>query len=321
VTVSIANANAILADVDPQSFENSILRNSRAFRHIQRITPPDTQGPRWKLKTAGYTATNFAEGANFPATGTLSISDPVLTWGSAVVPFKVIGQVFDQLRPGSPQLVANYLNEHTEDARLAMGAKLDAEILGGTTTNGMVGLQVAIDSTGTYAGLNRATVTSFASYQNGNSGTDRDITSALLQTTWSNFVETNKAFWGPGVEVWIAPTPADTLSLITTGAGVPALRQVVSTDAAFFQQIGFGNMDGVEGFFKGVPVRRIPRQEANTCYFLNLNRIKIEELRPMTMAPFVRPAGADDSFSDITWKGNLRVKNPQSDGAVLEDVE
>jgi hypothetical protein len=320
--ISIDNIESALADVFPQQFEDTLSRESRAYNLIPKKDPPDRQGPRWKAKVAGYTAENWAVGAAFQTPGTITEVPASLEWGQFEVTFQIPGKGLDMLDQGSPLLIANYLQEHTQDGIDAMIAKLDAGVLGGVQTNGFVGLQVAIDSAGTYANIARGTFPTWASYQNDAAGVDRDITADLLETTYTNFVDTNKAMW-TGVEVWIAPTPAGTLAKITTGGGVPSLQQVAAPSLATLQTVGLADLNGIQGVFKQAPIRKVSGMEANTCYFLRpgMDKIHIQELRRFRMSTPVRPPGQDDWFFDLTHIAQLVNPNPKKNGAVLEDVK
>jgi hypothetical protein len=317
MAITPTSISSIVIDRTPQIFADAVSRNSEGYNFFDKVQPTDSKGPRWQAKTVGRTAVNYALGGAFPAGAQFQHAQASLAWGRCVATIELYGQAMDELDAGSPLAIDNYLREQFDDATMAMVAKLDAEVWGAVTANGMTGLQTAIDSTGTYAGINRASVTNWASAQGDNSGTPRAVTKALMDALVNTLLYTNK---GRFTHVLTTPAIGSTLEAVTSGAGVPALRQNITSETTLMN-LGFGgpNMDQtLIGTYKGRPVHKMAGLVAGAMYFINKPNINIEVLRPFRSSTPKREN--DDLFFDVTHICQLKVINPRKDAAVLEDL-
>jgi hypothetical protein len=319
MAIDVTNVNTVLATRVPQAFEDTVSRNSQAWNLFQKTPPSDAQGPRWSTKiTGGAAAENYALGGSFPSGSQYTPLEASMSWGRVVRTIELYGQARNQLEEGASELrITNYFMTQIEDAVQAIVAKVDAEILSTTTTNGATGLQTWIDETGSVANIDRSTYANWRSYQNDNSSTPRAVTKALLDDMHNNLVYVNKGAYD---SILVDPAQGDAIAALTTGGGVSQLRDVrAGGDGTQQFAMGFGSQStDVIGFYRGVPVIQIQGLVSGTAYFLNRSKCRIELLRPLTVSEAYRVN--DDFFWDITMIYQFVVPNPKKDGAVLEDL-
>lgn len=155
----------------------------------------------WRINRAtGNSGTEiFTEGQAVPAAGSQTYLDPALNYIYHRSIVEISGHAMDQLR-----------SHYISDAQVG-SANLYGEVTGamddledlytntflGSTNNG---LQIAIDSTGTYAGQARATFTDLQSFET--AGAAGALTIAMLRDTWEGVRDNDR---GGNVQAIIMP--------------------------------------------------------------------------------------------------------------------
>lgn len=155
----------------------------------------------WRINRAtGNSGTEiFTEGQAVPAAGSQTYSNPALAYIYHRSIVEISGHAMDQMR-----------SHYISDAQVG-SANLYGEVTGamddledlytntflGSTNNG---LQIAIDSTGTYAGLARGTITDFASFET--AGGAAALTIAMMRDTWEGVRDNDR---GGNVQAIIMP--------------------------------------------------------------------------------------------------------------------
>lgn len=101
-------------------------------------------------------------------------------WKQAQVPISITR--IDELKNSGPEAKLNFVKEKTQAAEMTLKDALgDGLYNDGTTANQIVGLQLAVDSAGTYGGVDRSS-NSWASAQE--DGTTTTVSIAALQSSW-----------------------------------------------------------------------------------------------------------------------------------------
>lgn len=136
-------------------------RNDEFFSlFAQRQAPPDTNY-HWHVLTAGMTGTLKAEGDAFSAAQSTTNSRAALGYHRHDATFRVTDDLRAALGPSGSNSYWQSLAQEVMQARAAVQQAIMTRWLGSTA--GTDGLQLAIDSTGTYAGLDHAAITGWAS--------------------------------------------------------------------------------------------------------------------------------------------------------------
>lgn len=157
-TTTLANDIGVLVSSDVVT---GYFRNDEFFKHFaQRKSPEDTTY-KWHVKTAGLTGTLKAEGQAFSAAQSTTNSRASLGYHLHDATIEITDHLRAALGPSNTNSYWNSLALEVIDARQAVQQAIMTRWLGSTA--GTDGLQLAIDSTNTYAGLDHAAVTGWDS--------------------------------------------------------------------------------------------------------------------------------------------------------------
>ena len=180
---------------------------------------------RWKINrsTGNSSGEVFAEGQGAPQVGAQTWTEAALTW--------VYHRIFVQ-RSGHARdaMKSHYLGEDwAGDAQMSGEyrgalddlADLMANTFLGSTNNG---IQIAVDSAGTYAGLARASITDWASYEE--AGGAGALTVAMLDNTWEAVRDNDR---GGKVEALLMPWNQITNFANLAGIGAPTSLVRITT--------------------------------------------------------------------------------------------
>jgi hypothetical protein len=279
MTINQTAVASVIQDYAPQLFVDQVSKNSWLFNHIKERgglrSPSSANGPRWRVKTAGSSSSAwFAEGAPAPASSDFSETEAQLAWGTLHDSMQITGLAIAELDAQPTTYIDQYLRKQTEDHLAQMAVTINTALLGGVTANGITGLTAGIDDTNTYAGINRAIVTNWASYINDNSGIPRAISLTLLDTVHNQLTQT---ILGNYDEIWTGSAQADAITALAAGNGIITQYQIVA-DPQSPRYLGFGGLSNVRCIYRGRPVFAIPGYPTGRVDFVDASKIWIEEL-------------------------------------------
>lgn len=317
MAMDISLISGIIQQQAPNLFVDGLTKRSTLYNLIPKRGPSDARGPRWQVKTtAASSAQPFAEGGTFPVADEFEVTQAALTWGSYVATLKITGQAMDQLNASS-QFVPNYMAEQVREAVADLVDEIDEDLRGGATTNGITGITSAISDTGIYAGINRGTVTAFASYVNDVSGA---LSVAELVDAADTLVDTRGGRFNA---ILTSRSQLNNYTALTSGEGVGALRLNSSSSGQTMQQFIAGYGDANDPFmgaptFRGVPLLAIPGYATDRMDLVDLSDMAIEVLRPLRVSEMYRKN--DDYYWDLTTILQFRIANPRKTTASLQNL-
>lgn len=157
-TTTLANDIGLLVS---QEVVQGIFRNDEFFSQFQMVQAGADTNHRWHVITAGLTGTLKAEGDAFSAAQNTTNSRAALGYHRHDAVIRVTDDLLASLGPNNSNSYWQGLAQEVIHARKAVQQAIMTRWLGATA--GTDGLQLAIDSTGTYAGLDHAAITGWAS--------------------------------------------------------------------------------------------------------------------------------------------------------------
>lgn len=307
MSVDFTKVTGVVQEFAPQLFVDTITRRSMAWNLFDKVSPTSPQGPRWQVKTAGASnAAPFAEGAAAPTADEFERVQASLAWGTYHSTMKISGLARRVLGAANESYIADYIGEQFKDQMADMVDEINADLLGGATTNGITGLTAAIAATGTYANISRSTYSAWGSSATAVSGA---LTVAVMDTQHNTLVDTN----GGNYDIILCDQDEwDNFTALAAGNGFPA--------AGSFN-IGPGQTarEAVAGFtgasYKGRPVVAVPAYTAGRMDFLQREAFTIEVLENFTVVPLAKTN--DDMTFYATMVLQAKLRNPKKDATVL----
>lgn len=140
----------------------------------------------WDAQFSGATAATFVEGADVSAFDNDAEVPATQPWGQYQSKFKLTNKELNAAyaNVGNATELERLLEERMFDAICALTAKINSDVIVGTGTSGgnpsIFGLIDALDSSGTYANISKATYPEWAGVELANGGTARPLTLDLL---------------------------------------------------------------------------------------------------------------------------------------------
>lgn len=228
-----------------------------------------------------------------------TIKNAAFDWKQHYVPITLDGKTL--IRLDSPEAIANGVKLQFQQAEEQMATNIGAGIYSDGTTNAkeITGLQLAVDSAGTYGGIARSSATYWQSYED---GTTTSLGLSVLQTAHGT---------------------------ATSGGRHPSLIVSQQTNynrywnlaiGAQIQDIGAGGKDeqlAAAGFhnicFNGVPwIVDSQVHNSSTIYMLNEDYLFLVSTprANMMLQDFQQPVDQDAMTALLLWAGELVVTNP-----------
>jgi hypothetical protein len=231
-----------------------------------------------------------------------TIKNGVWDWRQHYVMVTVDGLTL--LKVDSPQAVANYLKLYFQQAEMEMSENLATGIFSsGAVAKEIDGTQLAVDASGTYAGIARASNAWWAATEDGSTAT---LAMADLQTLFGNVSEGGRhptLILGQQVQYnryWVI-NQAD-----QTFRQEPKLYDEQLASAGFTNQL-----------FNGVPWCVDSHvHNATTLYMLNEDYIYwcVSPRADFYLEDFQTPVNQDAMTAKMLWAGNLIVTNCSRQG-------
>lgn len=156
-TTTLANDIGVIVGSE---LVQGFFRNDEFFSLFTQRQAPADINYRWHILTAGLTGTLKAEGDAFSAAQSTTNSRAVLSYCRHDAVVRITDDLRASLGPNNSNSYWQSLAQEVVQARLAVQQAVMTRWLGSTA--GTDGLLLAIDSTGTYAGLDHAAITGWA---------------------------------------------------------------------------------------------------------------------------------------------------------------
>lgn len=149
----------------------------------KKIIPGGTQLEYPFIYQAMSAGGPFSGGAVLSMSSSDTVKNGVWGWKQHYVPVVIDGLTL--IKVDSPLAIANYIRLQMEQAELQLADNLGTGIMsdGSTNIDEIDGMQIAVDSTGTYGGLPRATNSWLAANEDGSSAT---LSLTVLQSMFGN---------------------------------------------------------------------------------------------------------------------------------------
>lgn len=198
--------------------------------------------------------------------------------------------------------VIDLLDSKTTQARMSLFDRMNIDAFAdgtGNNSKNIDGLEIAIDSTGTYGGILRSTYTYWAAQETAVSGA---LTIARMRTMFNTCSSGGRRETQPNL-------------IITTQSIHEFYENLLQPDQRFTNTAladgGFNNLE-----FKGKPVTWDEACTATNMYFINSNFLtfRFHSSRNFASTPFVKPANQDARTALVLWMGNLTGSNPRRQG-------
>lgn len=315
-----------------QEFRSDVVRqiNRRtATLKMLRIVPGEGKNIAWVPEFDGAFTENYAEGADVSTYGGDAQSSAILTWGLYRSNFAVSNLAMDaSSSSSSPDGNRQLWARHLVNGSAKLAAQLNTEIFAGPGTGTrMAGLGVAVDSSGTYATIDKAVTTDWQSYEV--NGSPTAVTFALIREDLRQIYE--KCGETPDMAV-CTPTVFNKIGALfdATRRQLDSVRGPVGPVKLEF---GFQALE-VDGtvFFRDKDCT------TDSIYYLNSDHVEIQYLPSASQQLLIEAAGgethADDGFgsvplgfkyemlaktgpaekAEILWTGNLVVDRPNTCG-------
>lgn len=230
------------------------------------------QNIAWDVEYSGATADAFVEGSDV-ASGEFS-TDPVtkaiLPWGQYRSAFQLsnLEIIAAANNIASATALEDMVGERFMGAITKLISKINVDLFSGTgTSNGapsIIGLDAALSTGGSYAGINKATVTEWAGNLSSNAGTGRALSLSLLAGG------EQLAFISSGMEP----------SVLFTTAAIHTKYEGLFTDIVRVVNDGRGPVQSFQGstnnlYWRGKPVVRDRNATAGCVYMINPDEVEL----------------------------------------------
>lgn len=243
---------ALLAPALSTTFAKKLTRVwNRETRLLQEITVVPTMGEGggkqvgWDVQVGAATADTFAEGADIVSFTNDTELPATLAWGQYQSSFKLTNKEMNAAfsSMGNAAELEKILEERMFGAIATIASKINQDCISGTGTSGgnptIYGLLTALLDSGTYAGLDPATYTTWVGNVQANGGIARPLTLDLLATAeQAQFIASGKTpdalVTTPGVKKKYEGL-FNAIQRVNAGAGGPITRLDASSEDLFWR--------------------------------------------------------------------------------------
>jgi hypothetical protein len=267
-----------------QRFASKLARQYNRMSVVSAALPTEEgfgKNVAWDAEFSGAGASSYAEGTNV-AGGELNVDALVpatLSWGHYRSAFQVSETEIDAASSsaGSADAILALLEERIMSSGAKLASVINVDLWSGTGTDGsgnpnIVGLQGgALETSGIYAGVNRATYAEWKGNVLANGGVARALTIDLLDQMDANI------FSASGVRSNLLVT--DPATFRKYKGLFESVRRIEGTGP-----IDRYDTSTSELFYQGIPILRDKDAPAGTMTFLNTNDVKKVYLPSTKMA-------------------------------------
>lgn len=289
----------------PQMIIDAVGRKNAMMGFFKKRTVAGGDGPEWRVNVTGTgNAASYGDGDAEPASVAQTWVKAKLNWKRSWVPLRIERSAIEESQ--NVYLIGDLYQSELEANTSDLGNALDEQLMGSAASNSkdIDGIQDAIKSSGTYAGINRSTYSNWAS-----DATDfgAALTVAELQTTASNLRNSPRlSNWthvlcGPAMFNTIGDLFADT----TNGTNIQTVP--LSGAAGLTFEGGYSAIK-----FQGRPVVEIPGYAADRLDFIKYDDFEIQFIREFQIDPF--KIEGDSLKTKVTVGLNLVCRHPGRQG-------
>lgn len=177
--VTTSNLTGLLNEVTPQLSIDAVENKTWPLEFFPMTSQRGDTAYRWKVRTSGNTGVeSFAEGQAEPVAGAQTYTAANLAWANYRIKLRIERIAIEDAR--DVDLVGDLVSREVADAEKDLVEDMTDDVYGTAAVPAITGIASAVDSTGTYAGIAKATITVWASYESDvSTGVDADITTAL----------------------------------------------------------------------------------------------------------------------------------------------
>ncbi|MFH0814315.1 MAG: phage major capsid protein [Pseudomonadota bacterium] len=314
---------ALIQDVyGPGALAVCLNKFSKAYTFFQR-TGRIIEDPRlyirWPIKSVAYpSVTNISDGQTLPSAGQPEYSEAVLSYKIAIGMIRLgrltqLGATsLEYFRTGAGQgLLQDQMAEVLEE----MARTIDLQIvqLASGSTLQITGLGDAVaNNANTYAGIARAANAFWQPYVNGNAGTNRGLTEALLRDVHDTLKNTRGAVVDA---VWCGTTVWHALEDLLKNTGNNSRVRYVDG--------GTKLRAGIEGdiIWNGIPFSEMDRMDTNAMFWLDFTSGQGIGLHRQHKDDFLIQKEATNAYDDrwsLAGHYQLKVHIPWRQGALLD---
>jgi hypothetical protein len=279
-----------IREAQAPGFEEEVFRNNSLFRWFPPMTPsPGDTNFRWKVNSSGNASVGtFSEGDSLPAAGNQ-------TYVNAAVPYNFFSftvEITDHLRAA---LKSRWFDAISNELTLGRGDLID--LMTTTAMSGTNGLETAVDSTTTYAGIARGSAGYWES-------TETAVSGPIAHTDLLDLLEgirDNDKGGTPGL--WLMPLNQGTNIYNLTGG--PGVQNIGDSDKA----PGFLNQS-----FAGIPMVQLPDWTNTVIMCLDMSPGKWEHAEHIPFSVF---EVARTGYADLLLVEQASIlidKRPKRDG-------
>jgi hypothetical protein len=227
-------------------------------------------------------------------------SDPqvaaTLGYGNYSAPVKVTTKAqWTGAAQNSADFLQNLIDRNMNEAINALVKKINQDIYAGAAGNALTGLSLAVAATGTYANIAQSSYSNWASTSQGNSGSLRSLTLALIKTQASTIASVSP-HGRPDIAV-CTPSVFNALENLFDGT---VYTQAGKNDLVWGKVMTNGGLIAVSGFrtlawmSAGITFIEDPdctntavTNTANCMYFLNSQSVEMQFLPPADVSGYM----------------------------------
>lgn len=243
------------------------------------------------------TASSYAGYENLDVTPQEGIDAAQYSWKQISVSIAISGE--EERKNKGKSRVINLLEGKINQAEMSLTEEMNREIHTDGTGNGgkdITGLKAMVESTGTYAGINRATAGN-EFWKSDTSGSTTALTLALMRTKYNLVSKGGK----------------ETPNLILSASGhYEAYEELMAGKSTFeMNQNRATKLIGDAGFdalkFKGAAYTWDEMAPTDRQYYLNTKfmGLTVHSDANFSTTPFQKPEDQDAKVAQILWMGNL----------------
>ena len=283
-----------LNELVPQVKVDAVERKSALYNLFAKSTQAGGDSYNWRVNSAGNSsASSYAESEVEQVAGRQTQAKATLAWKGYRAIMRLTRFAMEDAG-GSAYIVGDLVQSEVEGAFRDLLNDIEDGIYSDGTGNSsadITGLQAAIASTGTYAGIVRSGATYWQSHVTGSVGA---LAEADVQTTLLNLRGSTRK--GMPTHILCNPTVFNILGNLLDANRRPVIAQS-DGDALHFAG-GFVTLS-----YEGLTVVQVPGYTAQRMDIIQLPNFAIKIIRDFTTDPFRNDN--DDITAPMTWRGQL----------------
>lgn len=283
----------------PKLVDNIFTSNTLLARARKKWYNTRSSGGDKILVPVAYATTSASAWYDGAETLTITANDQLTSaefdWKQIHSAITITGR--DEAINSGKEAIVNFVRSKIQLAEGTITQNLGTALYNlGTDAKAIVGLRLAIDSAGTYGGIDRSSYSWFAAQEDSSTTT---LSMALLQGLFGDCTQGNS-------HPTVIPCTQDIYDLVWNKVQPQQRFQDRNMASSGFQSI----------LFNGVPIVVDNHCPASHLFMINEQYIQfiVHANRNFKFVPFVKPTNQDTATAHILWMGALCVSNPRMMG-------